>query len=248
MSTFGAELDHELTRDEQERYRVLICRKGTARYLELYILMQRMEEKEYTQIGDKGSLRMGDQQHEITRLLQDFGGGDRQAINQLLPLVYEQLRDLAHRQRLQWKGEDTLNTTALVHEAYLRLADGAQLDLESRRHFLRIAAKAMRYVLLDHAKAKSRKKRGGDQQRVEYDESLAISEEQADELIALDEALSRLEKINERQSQIVECRFFAGMTIEETASVLGHSTATVKRGWTMARAWLYRDIREGPTA
>ncbi len=191
---------------------------------------------------------MEDKQHEITRLLQEVSSGNREAVNRLLPLVYDQLHRMAHQQRLRWQGQDTLNTTALVHEAYLRLAKGAELDVQSRLHFLRVAARAMRYILLDHAKAKSRQIRGGDLQRVPFDEALAVSEEEAEELIQLDEALSRLEEINERQSQIVECRFFGGMTIEETARVLDLGTATVKRGWTMARAWLYREMRSTPPA
>jgi len=179
----------------------------------------------------------------VTLLLQELSNGNREAMDQLLPLVYGQLRDMAHHQRLHWQGEETLNTTALVHEAYLRLAGGTQLDLESRKHFLRVAAQAMRYILLDHAKAKKRQKRGGDQQRVAFEEALAVTEEEADELIALDAALTRLKAINPRQSEVVECRFFAGLTIEETATVLSLSPATVKRDWQWARAWLLREIR-----
>lgn len=182
--------------------------------------------------------------HEVTRLLHELEAGSPDALDRLLGLVYDELRSLAHKQRLRWQGEHTLNTTALVHEAYIRLADGAQLDLESRKHFMRVAAKAMRYVLLDHARAKGRQKRGGDQQRVPFDEALHVTQKEADELIALDEALRRLEARDERQSQIVECRFFAGMTIEETAAVLDLSPATVKRGWQMARAWLYREVAQ----
>ena len=186
---------------------------------------------------------MQDPAHEVTLLLQQLSNGNREAMDKLLPLVYSQLRDMAHRQRINWQGEETLNTTALVHEAYLRLAGGTQLDLESRKHFLRVAAQAMRYILLDHAKAKKRQKRGGDQQRVPFEEALAVTEEEADELIALDAALKRLKEINARQSEVVECRFFAGLTIEETASVLSLSPATVKRDWQWARAWLLREIR-----
>ncbi len=182
--------------------------------------------------------------HEITRLLGELGDGNQTALDQLLSLVYSELRSLAHKQRVRWQGNHTLNTTALVHEAYLRLSDGAQLDLESRKHFMRVAAKAMRYVLLDHARSKGRQKRGGDQQRVAFDDALHVSDQEAEELIALDDALKRLEERDERKSQIVECRFFAGMTIEETAAVLDLSPATVKRGWKMARAWLYREISE----
>ena len=147
---------------------------------------------------------MQDPTHEVTLLLQQLSNGNRNAMDKLLPLVYTQLRDMAHLQRLRWQGEETLNTTALVHEAYLRLAGGSPLDLESRKHFLRVAAQAMRYILLDHAKAKKRQKRGGDQQRVAFDEALAVTEEEADELIALDAALKHLKEINPRQCEVVE--------------------------------------------
>ena len=181
--------------------------------------------------------------HEVTLLLQELSSGNREAMDRLLALVYDQLRTMAHQQRLRWQGKETLNTTALVHEAYMRLAGGAQLDLESRKHFLRVAAQAMRYILLDHAKAKKAQKRGGHQQRVDFDEALVITEKEADELIAIDEALTRLKQINARQSDVIECRFFAGLTIEETAMVLGHSSATIKRDWQRARAWLLREIQ-----
>lgn len=179
----------------------------------------------------------------VTQLLQEVNAGDRAAIDRLLPLVYDELRALAHQQRYRWQGQPTLNTTALVHEAYLKLAGGADVDWQSRRHFFRVAAKAMRYILLDYAKATQREKRGGDRVQVELDEAHLVTEEEADELIALNMALERLEAANLRQSQIVECRFFGGMTIDETAAVLDISPATVKRGWNVARAWLYREIR-----
>ena len=179
---------------------------------------------------------------DVTGLLEKARSGDREAVNRLHELVYDQLRQIAHRQRLQWQGEETLNTTALVHEAYIRMADGAPLDFQSRVHFLRIAAKAMRYVLLDKVKAQRRQKRGGDRQRVPLDEGMLISEEEAGRFLALNEALERLEANNTRYAQIVECRFFGEMTIDETAAALSISPATVKRGWTMARAWLFREM------
>lgn len=182
-------------------------------------------------------------QHEVTLLLQELSNGNREALDQLLPLVYDQLRLMAHHQRLRWQGEQTLNSTALVNEAYLRLVGGAQLDLENRKHFLRVAAQAMRYILLDRAKAKKAQKRGGHQQRVELQEALFITEAEADEFIALDDALTRLKQINARQGEVIENRFFAGLTIEETATVLDLAPATVKRDWTRARAWLLREIQ-----
>lgn len=181
--------------------------------------------------------------HEVTLLLNELSSGNRQALDQLLPLVYGQLRGMAHRQRLRWQGEETLNTTALVNEAYLRLVGSAQLDLESRKHFLRVAAQAMRFILIDHAKAKRAQKRGGHQQRVDFEEALVVTEAQADELIAIDEALTRLKQIHERQAEVIECRFFAGLTIEETATVLNLAPATVKRDWQRARVWLLREMR-----
>ncbi|ARA94175.1 MAG: sigma-70 family RNA polymerase sigma factor [Bacteroidetes bacterium] len=184
----------------------------------------------------------------VTRLLKDVHAGDREAIDRLLPLVYDELRDLARQQRYRWQGKPALNTTALVHEAYLRLAGGAAIDWQNRRHFFRIAVKAMRYILLDYARAMQREKRGGGRVPVDLDEAHLVSEEEADELIALNAALERLEAVHPRQSQIVECRFFGGMTVDETAAVLGISPATVKRGWNVARAWLYREIRQDLTA
>ena len=181
--------------------------------------------------------------HEVTLLLQELSSGNREAMDRLLPLVYDQLRTMAHQQRLRWQGEETLNTTGLVHEAYLRLTAGTPLDLESRKHFLHVAAQGMRYILLDHAKAKKAQKRGGHQQRVAFEEALAVTEAEADELITLDAALTRLKQINQRQADVVECRFFAGLTIEDTATVLSMAPATVKRDWKLARAWLLREIQ-----
>lgn len=181
---------------------------------------------------------------EITQLLHAVGDGDHAAIDQLLPLVYDRLHLLARRERRPWRQHQTLNTTALVHEAYLKLIDQGQVNWENRVHFFRIAAKAMRYILLDYAKAQKRQKRGGDQNRITLNEGFILTHREADDLLALDEALTRLEAFNPRHSQIVECRFFVGMTIDETATALDLSPATVKRGWTMARTWLYQEIQQ----
>lgn len=184
----------------------------------------------------------------ITQLLLELQGGDRTRYNELFPLVYEELRALAHRQRQQWHGHNTVNTTALVHEAYEKLVDHARVDWESRAHFFAVAAKAMGYILLDYAKRRRAQKRGGDQQRVSFDERMGaegkmpFSDEAADMLVALGEALKKLEKVNERQSRVVECRFFGSMTIKETAAALGISVATVNRDWEKAQAWLYREM------
>ena len=164
--------------------------------------------------------------------------------------MYEELRELAHAQRRNWYGDDTLDTTALTHEAYLRLAAQEQPEWEGRAHFRSVAARAMRQILIDYAKARKTLKRGGDRVRVSLDElavagsedSDALLNRRAEALLALDESLKRLADRNRRQGQIVECRFFGGMTIPDPAEALGISTATVKRGWAMARAWLYRDM------
>jgi RNA polymerase sigma factor (TIGR02999 family) len=185
----------------------------------------------------------------VSRLLADLRAGDRRAFDELFPLVYHELHGLAGRQRRQWDGDDSLNTTALVHEAYLRLAGTTVQPWESRPHFLAVAARAMRQILIDYAKRRRADKRGGSQQRVAFHEiELALrdcsdaGEAGSDALLALEEALLRLEAHDSRQSAIVECRFFGGMSIQDTAVALDISPATVKRGWAMAQAWLYREL------
>lgn len=185
---------------------------------------------------------------DITRLLQDVSGNKRGAMDELLPLVYDELRALAHRQHLRFSDLKTLNTTAILHEAYLKLVDHDQIDWKGRSHFFCVAARAMRQILLDYVRARNSQKRGGGQVHLSLEEDLLISDEEGDELMALDEALKILEKLNPRQSQIVECRFFGGMTIDETASVLDVSSATVKRDWNVAQAWLYRELRRDISA
>ena len=185
----------------------------------------------------------------ITELLQAVQSGDREALATLFPLVYDELSLLAHRQRQAWHGDLTLNTTAVVHEVYLKLVHQRQLPAESRAHFFAVAATAMRHILCNYARDRRTKKRGGDIQHVTLEPGTAVasrlelSEEQTDELTALDEALRRFEQIAERQARIVECRFFGGMSVEDTASALGISTRTVKRDWNFARAWLRREMQ-----
>lgn len=184
----------------------------------------------------------------ITGLLLAVERGDRAALEALFPLVYEELRMLARRQRRAWHGNLTLNTTALVHEAYLKLVHQGRIGATSRAHFFAVAATAMRHILCNYARDRQRKKRGGDVQHVSLEKmdqaakQPQLSDEGAEALAALDAALVRLEQLDKRQSRIVECRFFAGMSVEETAAALGISPATVKRDWTLARAWLYREI------
>jgi RNA polymerase sigma factor (TIGR02999 family) len=189
-------------------------------------------------------------QQDVTRLLEALQRGDRAALDALFPLVYEELRSLAHRQRQRWQGDETLDTTALVHEAYLKLVDQSRASWDSRAHFLATAAKAMRHILMNYARDQRAQKRGGDQPKLSLEalgedfEGLAVlSDDNAELLIALDAALERLAQVNERQSQIVECRFLGGLAIDETAAALGISTASVSRGWALAQVRLFQDMQ-----
>jgi RNA polymerase sigma factor (TIGR02999 family) len=185
----------------------------------------------------------------ITEMLVAAERGDRAALEACFPLVYEELRAMARRQRRAWHGNPTLNTTALLHEAYLKLVDQNRPGATSRAHFFAIASTAMRHILCNYARDRARKKRGGDIQQVSLQQiDLAsvqpdFSDDAAESLATLGAALERLEKIDKRQSKVVECRFFAGLSIEETALALDISPATVKRDWTFARAWLMREIQ-----
>jgi RNA polymerase sigma factor (TIGR02999 family) len=181
--------------------------------------------------------------HEVTRLLALARDGDAAALDRMLPLVYDELQALARRQRLRQGGAETLNTTALVHEAYLKLA-GRGRAAEIRRAFFRIAARVMRDVLVDHARAQAAQKRGGGAPALPLDALPVALPEQAGPLVALDEALTRLATLDARQAEVVELRYFVGLTIPEAAEVLGLSPATVKRDWTAARAWLYHALSE----
>ncbi|HVD61480.1 MAG TPA: ECF-type sigma factor [Gemmatimonadaceae bacterium] len=184
----------------------------------------------------------------ITGLLLAAEQGDRAALEACFPLVYEELRAIARRQRRAWRGNSTLDTTALLHEAYLKMVDQKHIGATSRAHFFAIASTAMRHILCNYARDRGRKKRGGEIQEVSLTNVDLIlpnpdfSDEAADSLESLGEALDLLAKLNKRQSQVVECRFFAGLSVEETALALGVSVATVKRDWTFARAWLFRQM------
>ena len=184
----------------------------------------------------------------VTHLLQEMRTGDREAINKLLPLVYHELHQIARRQRARWHGDYTLNTTALVHEAYLKLA-GADQTLSDRAHFMAVAARAMRQLLVDQARRRQSQKRGGEVERTSLEHlqgeqalDLELPDDRILELIALDDALERLAATDERQACVVECRFFAGLTIEETAQALDLSPATIKVYWSLARTWLFREM------
>lgn len=181
---------------------------------------------------------------EVTRLLGEIGRGQRDAMNQLLPLVYDELHRLARSYFRRERGEHTLQPTALVHEAYLRLVD-QRAPLESRGHFMAVAATQMRRILLDYARKHRAARRGGAGQKVLLEDTMAICEQQPVDMIALDLALRRLAELDPEQARLVELRFFGGLSVEQTAEVLGVSPATVKRSWSSARAFLHRDISGG---
>lgn len=179
---------------------------------------------------------------DITQLLIRAKGGDTNALDELLPLVYRELYDLARLQRRRTSSE-TLNTTALVHEAYEKIAR-QDAGWNDKAHFFRVAAKAMRDIIVDYARRQTAAKRGGDASDLSLENIQLVAPERADEVVALDEALGRLSALDERQSEVVQLRYFVGLTIEETADVLGLSTATIKREWTAARAWLHQEISQ----
>jgi len=180
--------------------------------------------------------------HEVTQLLVDWSHGDRAAFEKLIPLVYVELRHLAHRHMEGQRPNHTLQTTALVNEAYLRLADQSQPNFTNRSHFFAVAAKAMRQILVDYAKAQQRQKRGGGATKVELDEAALISPEQTKAILDVNEALDRLAMLDSRKAHIVELRYFGGLNQDEIAEVLKISTVTVRRDWVFARAWLYTEL------
>ena len=181
---------------------------------------------------------------EVTRLLGEIGRGQKQAVNDLLPLVYDELHRLARSYFRRERGEHTMQPTALVHEAYIRMVD-QRAPLESRGHFMAVAATQMRRVLLDYARKHRAARRGGDGQKVLLEDTMAICEQRPVDVILLDSALDRLAILDSRQAQLVELRFFGGLSVEETAEVMGVSPATVKRSWSSARAFLHREITGG---
>ncbi len=182
---------------------------------------------------------------DITRLLQHWSGGQQEALDALMPLVYDQLRQLAHLRLRKEGAGHTLNTTALVHEAYIKLIDVNQVQWQDRAHFLAMASRLMRRILVDYWRKKNAYKRGGDQQRVDLNESLLMPDVHPEAVLELDDALQRLEKVSPRASQAVEHRYFGGLNAEESAEVLGVSRATIERDLRLARAWLAREWRRG---
>jgi RNA polymerase sigma factor (TIGR02999 family) len=185
---------------------------------------------------------MTPQKPEVTQLLKESALGNREALDQLLPLVYNELRGIADRYLRRERADHTLQATALVHEAYLRLVDQRNVEWQNRAHFYGVAAQMMRRILVDHARAQQTAKRGSGGIKVSLEDVLEISDEQMDNMLALDDALKALEQIDPQKSRIVEMRFFGGLSIEETAHALGISTATVIRQWRMAKAWLYNAV------
>lgn len=182
---------------------------------------------------------------QVTELLHDWRNGDRQALDELMPLVYEELRRIAHRYMRRERPGQSMQTTALVNEAYLRLVGSAPVEWQDRAHFFAISATVMRHLLVDRARARQYEKRGGGARQVSLDEAAAVSPAQDLNLLALDEVLEKLAAIDERKSKLVELRYFGGLSAEETAEVLGVSEITVKREWLKAKAWLYRELTKG---
>ena len=181
---------------------------------------------------------------QITRLLQQHADGDSAALEELMPLVYEQLRRLARSQIARNKRYETLNTTALVHEAYMKLQQGSAVEWQGRGHFYAICARTMRRLIVDYARRQGAQKRGGDQERVTFEPHHASLADEAESWLAVDRALDVLGSFNERLARVVECRFFAGLSEEETAEALEVSRRTVQRDWLRARAWLRKELGE----
>lgn len=179
---------------------------------------------------------------DVTLLLKELSRGNQDALAELIPAVYDELRRLAAYYLRQERIDHTLQATALVHEAYLRLVDQRTVDWKNRNHFFGVAAHLMRRVLLMHAREHRAAKRGGSAEKISLDETAVFCPGQADDLVFLDELLNRLARLDPQQERIVEMRFFAGLTVEETAELMGISTATVKRDWAMAKAWLAREM------
>lgn len=184
--------------------------------------------------------------HDITRLLVQWKKGNEEALADLLPLVYQELRALARSHLRRERRDHTLQATALVHELFIRLASDRPADWQNRSHFFGVAARLMRQLLVSHARHRDALKRGGDVETVAYEETVAVASTPDFDLVALDAALSRLAELDPQQARIVELRFFGGYTIEETAELLGCSHATVSREWHIARMWLFREMRGMP--
>jgi len=216
-------------------------KKTSARKIDL--LLRPAYSRERIRIDARKHMSQSVSPRDITQMLQEWSNGKDEILDQVMPLVYAELRRQAARHLRRERQDHTLQTTALIHEAYLKLVDQRNVKWESRTHFFAIASQAMRRVLVDYARSRKRAKRGGDDIRL----SLAAAEQIASnqkpvDLIALDEALTRLTVIDEQQSRVVELRYFSGLSLEETATILNISRATAAREWNMARAWLHREL------
>jgi RNA polymerase sigma factor (TIGR02999 family) len=183
---------------------------------------------------------------EVTGLLKQWSAGDEHARNQLIPLVYDRLRELAHQRLRGAPAENSLNTTGLVHEAYIRLVDAPRLDLPHRAHFLALASEVMRNLLVDRARARMAAKRGSGKTPLELNETLLVADDDLESVTELDEALSRLEAVSPRQALLLQHRYFGGLSLEESATAVGTSLATAKRQLRSARAWLALELRGEP--
>lgn len=181
---------------------------------------------------------------DTAELLRALRRGDRRSLDRLVPRVYDELHRIAHRELIKWEAGGTLQTTGLIHEAYLKLANQSHHDVADRAHFLALAATAMRHIVIDYARHRRAQKRGGRWQRVSLGGAVPVAVERVDDLIALDDALQRLEGFDDRLCRVVECRFFGGMNVEETAAALDIAPRTVDRAWQKAKAWLYREMHE----
>jgi RNA polymerase sigma factor (TIGR02999 family) len=187
---------------------------------------------------------MSDSRQPITALLKEAQAGDRDALEEVMPRVYDELRRIAHQRLMKHRPSQTLNTTALVHEAYLRLVDQKQADWQDRAHFFAVASRSMRFIIIDYVRARTAEKRGGAQDDLPLDDvQVAVADERAADLLTLNDALEQLSAVNERLSQLVEYRFFGGLTYKEIAEVTGRSVPTVKRDWARARTWLYQALQ-----
>ena len=182
---------------------------------------------------------------QVSQLLSDWRNGDQQALGQLMPLVYDELRRIASGYMKRERAGHTLQTTAIVNEAYLRLVDQKTVRWQDRTHFFAVAASVMRHLLVDHARARGRVRRGAGAQRVSLDEAAIVSEQKGEDMLALDGALTKLAEIDPRKVKIVELRYFSGLSAKDTADALGISEITVKREWLKAKAWLYRELTLG---
>jgi RNA polymerase sigma-70 factor, ECF subfamily len=194
----------------------------------------------------EGTVSMDSSSIDVTVLLKELSNGNQKVLAELIPVVYDELRRLAAYYLRRERSDHTLQATALVHEAYLRLVDQRQVDWKNRNHFFGVAAQLMRRVLLMHAREHHAEKRGGGVQKISLEDAAVFSPGQAEELVFLDELLTRLAALDPQQARIVEFRFFAGLSVEETADLMKLSSATVKRDWAMAKAWLAREMARHP--